>query len=168
MCISKDSLRARAKEVRAALPLEKQKEFSRTICDRVVSLLDGQDPILVYVSKPPEVETAPLISTLLLRKTSVVVPIIEREKQNAASLLSPRSLAPLCQHVLRPRAHRARTPRRPGQYTGRSCAPCRLRSTGAPARIRRRVLRPVPLHQYSHLQSGNRFLVPGSGLDSGG
>jgi len=81
MCISKEVLRTRAKEVRAALPLEKRKEFSRTICDRVTSLLDGQDPVLVYVSKPPEVETAPLISTLLSRKASVVVPIIEREER---------------------------------------------------------------------------------------
>jgi len=35
----------------------------------------------VYVSKPLEVETAPLISTLLSRKASVVVPIIEREER---------------------------------------------------------------------------------------
>jgi len=81
MCIFKEVLRTRVKEVRAALPPEKRKEFSRTICNRVTSLLDGQDPVLVYVSKPPEVETAPLISTLLSRKASVVVPIIEREER---------------------------------------------------------------------------------------
>ncbi|HOS81486.1 MAG TPA: 5-formyltetrahydrofolate cyclo-ligase [Methanolinea sp.] len=81
MCISKEVLRTRAREARAAIPEEKRKEYSCTICNRVVSLLDGQDPVLVYVSKPPEVETIPLITTLFSRKTSVVVPIIEREER---------------------------------------------------------------------------------------
>lgn len=82
MCISKEVLRTRARAARAAIPEEIRKEFSCTICNRVVSLLDGHDPVLVYVSKPPEVETGPLITALLSRKTSVVVPIIEKEERN--------------------------------------------------------------------------------------
>lgn len=81
MCVSKEVLRSRAREARAAMPEEKRKEYSCAICNRVVSVLDGQDPVLVYVSKPPEVETIPLITTLISRKTSVVVPIIEREER---------------------------------------------------------------------------------------
>jgi 5-formyltetrahydrofolate cyclo-ligase len=80
MVISKEMLRTRAREARAAIPEEKRKEYSCTICNSVISLLDGQDPVFVYVSKSPEVETIPLIRTLLSRNTSVVVPIIEREK----------------------------------------------------------------------------------------
>ncbi|MCU0631996.1 MAG: 5-formyltetrahydrofolate cyclo-ligase [Methanolinea sp.] len=82
MCAEKQALRVRAREIRAAIPPGKRAELSRAIMDRLLGLLDGADPVLVYVSKPPEVDTAPLISAMLTRGTGVVVPIIEREQRS--------------------------------------------------------------------------------------
>jgi len=79
MCTGKEVLRTRAREARAALPDETRRSYSLLICNRVCGLLDGKDPVLVYASKPPEVDTSHLITALLSRNRSVVVPIIEKE-----------------------------------------------------------------------------------------
>jgi 5-formyltetrahydrofolate cyclo-ligase len=53
--------------------------FSRSICDALCQRLNGEKTVMVYVSKPPEVDMMPLIRHLLQRGVRVVVPIIERE-----------------------------------------------------------------------------------------
>jgi len=46
---------------------------------RVLDLVDGTGPVMVYASKPGEVDTHELIATLLAKGIPVVVPIIEQE-----------------------------------------------------------------------------------------
>lgn len=79
MTTEKSRLRTRSRESRASLSAEQNAEYSRRIHDHLLSLLDGSDPVMVYVSKPPEVDMHPFISRLISRGTRVVVPIIERE-----------------------------------------------------------------------------------------
>ncbi|MEM2124119.1 MAG: 5-formyltetrahydrofolate cyclo-ligase [Methanolinea sp.] len=107
MCTEKEVLRARAREARAALSAEERREFSRVICERVESLLDGQEPVLLYASKPPEVETGPLISALLSGEKAVVVPIIERERRTLrlSFLRDPAHLSPSTFSVPEPIGH---------------------------------------------------------------
>jgi 5-formyltetrahydrofolate cyclo-ligase len=45
----------------------------------LLGVIDGLDPVMVYVSKPFEVDTYRFIEMLLSRKKRVIVPIIERE-----------------------------------------------------------------------------------------
>ena len=54
-------------------------EWSDQITEHLRPLLNPYQTIMVYVSKPPEVETRPLIHHLLSQGKRVVVPIIERE-----------------------------------------------------------------------------------------
>lgn len=79
MSRSKQEIREAARARRSGLSPEEIREKSRSICARVLPLIDGEDPVMVYASKPPEVRTEELISGLLSRGIRVVVPIIERE-----------------------------------------------------------------------------------------
>ncbi len=79
MSRSKQEIREAARARRSGLSPREIREKSRTICARVLRLVDGDDPVMVYASKPPEVRTEELITGLLSRGTRVVVPIIERE-----------------------------------------------------------------------------------------
>ena len=74
---SKQQLREKARTARDSLPPEEADHNSRVILERLLSLIDGESPVMVYVSKPPEVETHRFISSLLERGTEVVVPIIQ-------------------------------------------------------------------------------------------
>lgn len=78
----KQALRARARTTRDAIPAQKRKELSNAIRLHLLAFLDGADPVLVYASKPPEVDTAPLIQEMISRGTRVVVPVIEKERRN--------------------------------------------------------------------------------------
>jgi len=82
MSSAKQTLRTRAREIRAAIPAGRRAELSKAIQENVLSVLDGEEPVLVYASKPPEVDTGPLIADMISRGTRVVVPIIEREQRN--------------------------------------------------------------------------------------
>jgi 5-formyltetrahydrofolate cyclo-ligase len=82
MSTNKSSLRTRARERREALSPEQAERFSSEIHRHLLSVLDGTDPVLLYASKPPEVDTHPLIDRLLASGTRVVVPIIEREHRS--------------------------------------------------------------------------------------
>jgi 5-formyltetrahydrofolate cyclo-ligase len=75
----KRSLRDTARSSRAALTPEEISRISSRICKFLLDELDGTDPLMVYVSKPLEVDTHRLIGHLLDRKRKVVVPIIEPE-----------------------------------------------------------------------------------------
>lgn len=78
----KQALRARARETRDAISPRKRRELSDAIRTHLLTFLDGADPVLVYASKPPEVDTGPLIKEMISRGTRVVVPIIEKEQRN--------------------------------------------------------------------------------------
>jgi 5-formyltetrahydrofolate cyclo-ligase len=79
MSRSKQEIREAARARRSGLSPGEIREKSRSICTEVLRLVDGEDPVMVYASKPPEVRTEELITGLLSRGTRVVVPIIERE-----------------------------------------------------------------------------------------
>jgi 5-formyltetrahydrofolate cyclo-ligase len=79
---TKQELREAARSRRLRLSPEEIRSQSRSICNLVLMLLDGQDPVMVYASKPPEVQTDLLIEGLLSRRKGVVVPIIEQETRS--------------------------------------------------------------------------------------
>jgi 5-formyltetrahydrofolate cyclo-ligase len=79
---TKQELREAARTRRAHLSSDAIREQSRSICHMVLMLLDEQDPVMVYASKPPEVQTDLLIDGLLSRRKGVVVPIIEQETRS--------------------------------------------------------------------------------------
>jgi 5-formyltetrahydrofolate cyclo-ligase len=77
--LQKNILRDAARKRRAEIDLEEIKNKSRRICAHLLEILDGNNPVMVYVSKSPEVETGALIAALIEQDGHVVVPIIERE-----------------------------------------------------------------------------------------
>ncbi len=79
MSDSKTALRQAAKIQRATLNEAQISDYSRRIRDHLIPLLKEREPVLVYSSKCPEVDTMPLIEWLLKEEKTVVVPIIQRE-----------------------------------------------------------------------------------------
>jgi 5-formyltetrahydrofolate cyclo-ligase len=82
MAHTKQALREAARSRRAHLSPDTIRKQSREICNLTLMLLDEQNPVMVYASKPPEVQTDLLIEGLLSRRKGVVVPIIERETRS--------------------------------------------------------------------------------------
>ncbi|MHC1630366.1 MAG: 5-formyltetrahydrofolate cyclo-ligase [Methanoculleaceae archaeon] len=80
--LPKSVIRQRMKSWRATLPPELRSRFSRRICRNVATYLEPYRTVLVYMSKPPEVDTRPLATELLKRGVRLVVPIIERETRS--------------------------------------------------------------------------------------
>ena len=76
---SKQALRDAAKQKRRAIPEDEIAKKSARICAYLLEVIDGCDPVMAYVSKPPEVDTHPFIRDLLREGRRVVVPIIEKE-----------------------------------------------------------------------------------------
>lgn len=76
---TKHELREALKEDRFAIPLAEREKKSTDICSCLLDILDGCSPVMVYVSKPPEVSTETLIAALIARGSRIIVPIIERE-----------------------------------------------------------------------------------------
>jgi 5-formyltetrahydrofolate cyclo-ligase len=75
----KQLLRARARALRSSLSPAEILEKSERICHNLMDVLDGANPIMVYVSKPMEVHTRALIVQLLAQGKTVIVPIIEKD-----------------------------------------------------------------------------------------
>jgi 5-formyltetrahydrofolate cyclo-ligase len=75
----KQLLRDRARALRSSLSPAEILEKSERICHNLMDVLDGANPLMVYVSKPMEVHTRALIVQLLAQGKTVVVPIIEKE-----------------------------------------------------------------------------------------
>jgi len=75
----KQLLRDRARALRSSLSMAEILEKSERICHNLMDVIDGQTPLMVYVSKPMEVHTRALIGQLLAQGKAVVVPIIEKE-----------------------------------------------------------------------------------------
>jgi 5-formyltetrahydrofolate cyclo-ligase len=78
----KRAIRTVAKDRRSQLPDDHREEKSARIARQVIRLVEGDTTVLVYASKPPEVDTAMLIQDLLAAGKKVVVPIIERETKS--------------------------------------------------------------------------------------
>lgn len=76
---TKQELRQIAKEKRIAIPPAEREKMSAAICSALLDILDGCSPVLVYVSKPPEVNTGMVMTALIARTGRVIVPIIQRE-----------------------------------------------------------------------------------------
>jgi len=75
-------LRDAARHMRSSLSPSQIGDMSAVICQNLLSILNGLDPLMVYVSKPLEVHTISLIEELLAQKRRVVVPIIEKETRS--------------------------------------------------------------------------------------
>jgi 5-formyltetrahydrofolate cyclo-ligase len=76
---TKATLRNAARHIRSSLSPAQVEGMSDDVCRNLLSLLDGMDPVMVYVSKPLEVHTHSLIGDLLSRGKRIVVPIIEQD-----------------------------------------------------------------------------------------
>jgi 5-formyltetrahydrofolate cyclo-ligase len=79
LTLTKHRLRDTARSARAALAPEEIARNSSRINELLLDILDGPDPVMVYVSKPLEVDTHQLIGHLLSRHRQIVVPVIEQE-----------------------------------------------------------------------------------------
>ncbi len=75
----KEALRNEARRRRTLLSPAEIAEKSLRICTRLLPLLRGCGPVMVFASKPQEVDTHRLIGTLISDGVRVVVPIIEQE-----------------------------------------------------------------------------------------
>jgi 5-formyltetrahydrofolate cyclo-ligase len=75
----KQLLRARARALRSSLSPAEILEKSERIRRNLMDVLDGANPLMVYVSKPMEVHTRALIVELLGQGKTVIVPIIEKD-----------------------------------------------------------------------------------------
>jgi len=82
---------------------EKSKKISRKLGD----ILNGMTPVMVYVSKPLEVNTRDLISDLIAQGKKVVVPIIEKDTKTLrlSYLDDPTLLTESTFHVPEPLGH---------------------------------------------------------------
>jgi len=77
--LSKNALREAARQKRSLLSPAEIEGKSTRICTALAGILDGMDPIMVYVSKPREVDTRRLIGQLIISRKKIVVPVIEKE-----------------------------------------------------------------------------------------
>ncbi len=82
-------------------------ERSLRIASHALSLLDGHQTVMVYASKPNEVDTAGLIRAFLDRDVRLVVPIIERKTRTLrlSYLEDPSVLVPSTFGVPEPIGH---------------------------------------------------------------
>jgi len=76
---TKETLRQELRLQREEITQEEYTTRSAEIAKRLLEILRPFQTILVYSSKPPEVDTRPLIATLLKQGKKVIVPIIQCE-----------------------------------------------------------------------------------------
>ena len=76
---SKEALRQTLRLKRQDIPPEEYAAHSREITTYLLEVLQPFGTILVYSSKPPEVDTHPLIAALLGEGKRIIVPIIQKE-----------------------------------------------------------------------------------------
>jgi 5-formyltetrahydrofolate cyclo-ligase len=77
--VKKKIIRDAARKRRAEIRHEEIRHMSAQICHYTLELINGHNPVMVYASKSPEVDTGMLIDSLIDRYGQVIVPIIERE-----------------------------------------------------------------------------------------
>jgi 5-formyltetrahydrofolate cyclo-ligase len=78
----KGRTRDRARAERDKLTPDEIATKSGAICRSVEGILDCRDRVMLYASKGQEVNTRPLMESLLSRGVGVVVPIIEKETRS--------------------------------------------------------------------------------------
>ncbi len=76
---NKEAARERARAIRCRLTPAEISSRSAAIERHLLEMIDGTNPVMVYASKPGEVDTSGLIGRLLARGVRIVVPIIEQE-----------------------------------------------------------------------------------------
>jgi 5-formyltetrahydrofolate cyclo-ligase len=76
---NKKMIRAEAKGRRSVLSSDMQEKGSALMTESLLTLVKGYPNVMVYASKPFEVDTHYFISSLMERGQKVVVPIIEKE-----------------------------------------------------------------------------------------
>jgi 5-formyltetrahydrofolate cyclo-ligase len=103
----KKLLRDHARTLRASLSMAEIEEKSGLICRHVREVLDGTNPLMVYASKPLEVNTKDLIGHLIAQGKTVVVPIIEKDTKTLrlSYLEDPAVLQVSTFHVPEPVGH---------------------------------------------------------------
>jgi 5-formyltetrahydrofolate cyclo-ligase len=82
MSTSKAGLRRLGKDRRTHLDPHERQEKNLRIQGLLQELIDGRDPVMVYVSKQAEADTHGLIRSLLEEGRHVIVPIIEQETKS--------------------------------------------------------------------------------------
>ena len=104
---SKHRMRDRIRAARTCLHPPDLAERSWQIASYTQSLLQGQETVMVYASKPGEVDTTTMIRTFLDRGVRLVVPIIERETKSLrlSRLEDPAVLVPSTFGVPEPIGH---------------------------------------------------------------
>jgi 5-formyltetrahydrofolate cyclo-ligase len=107
MSSEKEEFRRRAKELRSRLASDEVAMLSARIEGHLRHLINGESPVMVYASKPGEVDTSGLIDWLLSRGIRVVVPIIEQETRSLrlSYLRDPGNLRPSTFSVPEPVGH---------------------------------------------------------------
>jgi 5-formyltetrahydrofolate cyclo-ligase len=75
----KSSIRKVLRERKDAMDPEDRLETSRAICRHLMPVIRDRATVMAYTSKENELNTVPIITTLLQRKNPVVVPIIVKE-----------------------------------------------------------------------------------------
>lgn len=105
--LNKKILRDHARALRSSLSPAEILEKSGCICRNLLDVLDGVNPLLVYVSKTPEVYTRAFIDLLLTQGKTVVVPIIEKDTKTLrlSYLEDPTVLRPSTFNVPEPVGH---------------------------------------------------------------
>jgi 5-formyltetrahydrofolate cyclo-ligase len=78
----KKVLRDHARDLRCTFSPAGIEEKSARICSVLENVLEGIDPVMVYVSKPLEVNTRHLIEYLIAGRGRIIVPVIEKETVN--------------------------------------------------------------------------------------
>jgi 5-formyltetrahydrofolate cyclo-ligase len=75
----KSSIRAILRQRKDAMAPEDRLKKSTIICSHLMTLIHENETVMAYTSKEKEVNTVPIITSLLARKNPVVVPIIVKE-----------------------------------------------------------------------------------------
>ena len=75
----KSSIRQILRERKDAMDPEDRLKKSTVICRHLMTLLRDDETVMAYTSKEKEVNTVPIIKTLLERNNPVIVPIIVKE-----------------------------------------------------------------------------------------
>ncbi|MCK7537819.1 MAG: 5-formyltetrahydrofolate cyclo-ligase [Marinilabiliales bacterium] len=85
----KSRIRQILRERKAAVSPADRQEKSQRICRHVMGRIKKNETVLAYTSKEMEVNTTPLIDSLLRQGNPVVVPIIQKGGYQSPALLPP-------------------------------------------------------------------------------
>ena len=92
----KEELRCKCKARRDGLSADERSVMSRAIIKRLLTLIGPYSTVMAYASKEREVETMPLLCSLIDQGKKLVLPIIQTEDRTLrlSYVTSPSSLTP--------------------------------------------------------------------------